>query len=123
MLSILGTLTSCSDSNFERWNISFKENKRDGDDLNSNGLTYCVRKNEGKILWFSADWNSDNFWDSRHINFMANVRTSFADPFCRPSKKYRSIALNMHGYDFDDVIANDPFCLCNSSNYTLFHVR
>ena len=36
-------------------NISLKENKQDGVDLNSNGLDYCVRKNEGKIRWFSAD--------------------------------------------------------------------
>ena len=55
MSPILVTLTSHSDSNFELSNISLKENKRDGDDLNSNGLDYCVRKNEGKILWFSGD--------------------------------------------------------------------
>ena len=36
---ILVTLTSHSDSNFERSNISLKENKRDGVDLNSNGST------------------------------------------------------------------------------------
>ena len=52
---ILVTLTSRSDSNFERSNISLKENKWDGVDLNSNGLDKCVIKNEGKILWFSAD--------------------------------------------------------------------
>ena len=55
MSLILVTLTSPSDSNFERLNISLKENTRDGVDPNSNGLDYCVRKNEGKILWFSAD--------------------------------------------------------------------
>ena len=55
MSPILVTLTSRSDSNFERLNISLKENKRDGVDSNSNGFDYCVRKNEGKILWFSAD--------------------------------------------------------------------
>ena len=38
-------------------NIGLKENKRDGVDLNSDGLDYCVRKNEGKFLWFSADQN------------------------------------------------------------------
>ena len=53
---ILVTVTSRSDSIFEHSNISAKENKRDGVDLNSNGLDYCVRKNEGKILWFSADY-------------------------------------------------------------------
>ena len=52
---ILVTLTSRSDSNFERSNINLKENKRDDVDFNSNGFDYCVRKNEGKILWFSAD--------------------------------------------------------------------
>ena len=46
--------TSRSDSAFERSNISLKENKRDGVDPNSNGLEYCIRKNEGKILSFSA---------------------------------------------------------------------
>ena len=49
---ILVTLTSRSDSNFERSDISLKENKRDGD---SNGFDYCVRKNKGKVLWFSVD--------------------------------------------------------------------
>ena len=53
---ILFTLTSRSDSNFECSNISLKENKRDGVDLNSNDLDYCVQNNERKFLWFSADW-------------------------------------------------------------------
>ena len=52
---ILVTLTSRSDSHFERSNISLKENKRDDVDSNSNGFDCCCRKNEGKILWFSAD--------------------------------------------------------------------
>ena len=52
---ILVTLTSSSDSNFERSNISLKENIPDDVDPNSKGHNYCVRKNEGKILWFSAD--------------------------------------------------------------------
>ena len=52
---ILVALTSCNDSNFERSNISLKETKPDGVDSNSNGLDYCVRNNEGKIRWFSAD--------------------------------------------------------------------
>ena len=38
MSPILVTLTSRSDYNFERSNISLKGNKRDGVDLNSNGL-------------------------------------------------------------------------------------
>ena len=55
MSPILVTLMSRSDSNFEQSNISLKENKRDGVDLDSNGLDYCVQNNEGKIMWFSAD--------------------------------------------------------------------
>ena len=47
---ILVTLSSRSDSNFERLNISLKENKRDGVDPNSNGLEYCVRKKESKVF-------------------------------------------------------------------------
>ena len=47
--SILVTLTSRSDSNFERSIISLKETKPDGVDFNSNGLDYCVRNDGGKI--------------------------------------------------------------------------
>ena len=47
--------TSYSDSDFERSNISFKENKPDGVDPNSNGFDYCFRKEEGRALRFSAD--------------------------------------------------------------------
>ena len=53
MSPILVTLTSYSDYNFERSNISLKKSKRDG--VEPNGLDYCVQKNEGKILWFLAD--------------------------------------------------------------------
>ena len=66
---ILVTLMSRSDSNFERSNTSLKENKQDAVDPNSNGLEYCVRKNEGIILWFSADcleWYS-KFHVGRHF--------------------------------------------------------
>ena len=52
MSSILVTLLSCNDFDFERWNICFKENQPDGVDLNSNNLGYCVRKNEGKLYGF-----------------------------------------------------------------------
>ena len=52
---ILVTLTSRSDSDFERSNVSLKENKSDGVNPNSDDIDYNVRKNEGKILWFSAD--------------------------------------------------------------------
>ena len=55
MSPILVTLTSRRDPDFERSNISFKENKLIGVDMNSNSLDYCVRNNEGQILWFSAD--------------------------------------------------------------------
>ena len=58
MSPILVTLTSRSDSNFERSNISLKENKQYGVNSNSNGFDYCVRQNERKILWFSADFMS-----------------------------------------------------------------
>ena len=44
-----------SGSDFERSNVSLKENKPDGVDPNSNDLDYCVRKNKEKIIWFSAD--------------------------------------------------------------------
>ena len=52
---ILVTLTSRSDSEFESSNVSLKENKPDGVNPNSNDIDYYVRRNEGKILWFSAD--------------------------------------------------------------------
>ena len=49
------TLTSRSDSNIESSNVSFKGNKPDGVNPNSNDIDYYVRKNEGKIPWFLAD--------------------------------------------------------------------
>ena len=52
---IVVTLTSHSDSTFERSNISFKENKPGGVDPVSNGFYFCVRKKEGRTLRFSAD--------------------------------------------------------------------
>ena len=52
---ILVTLTSRNDFNFESSNVSPKENKPHGDNLNSNNIDYYVRKNEGKIPWFLAD--------------------------------------------------------------------
>ena len=55
MSLILVTLTSHCNSDFECSNISFNENNLDGVDLNSDGLDHCVRKNGGKMLWFSAD--------------------------------------------------------------------
>ena len=48
-------LMSCSDPDFERLNISFKENIPDGVDLNFNRLNCCIRKTEGENLLFSAD--------------------------------------------------------------------
>ena len=55
MSPILVTLTSHSDSNFERSGFSFKENKPDHVDPNSNGCYYSVRKKEGRTLRFLAD--------------------------------------------------------------------
>ena len=52
-----GYAQSQSDYNFERSNISFKENKPDGVDSNSNGFYYCVRRKEGRTLRLSADCN------------------------------------------------------------------
>ena len=53
---ILVTLTSSrSDSDIECSNVSLKENKPDGVNPNSNDIDYYVRKNGGKILWFSTD--------------------------------------------------------------------
>ena len=52
---ILVTLTSRSDSDVESSNVSLKENKPDGVNPKSNDIDHYVRKNEGKILWFSAD--------------------------------------------------------------------
>ena len=55
MSPILVTLTSRSDSDFESSNASLKENMSDGVNPNSNDFDYYVRRNEGKIIWFSAD--------------------------------------------------------------------
>ena len=44
-----------SSDDVKRSNVSLKENKPDGVNPNSNHIDYYVRKNEGKILWFSAD--------------------------------------------------------------------
>ena len=54
------TLTLRSDSDFERSNASLKENKPDCVNPNSNDIDHCVRKNEGIILWFSADYSIAN---------------------------------------------------------------
>ena len=58
------TVTSRSDSDFD---VSLKENKRDGVDPNSNDPGYCVRKNEEKILWFSADCMKGDLFLSRYL--------------------------------------------------------
>ena len=52
MPPILVTLTSRSDSDFERSNTSFKENKPDGVDLNSNGLTTAFERTKEKFYGF-----------------------------------------------------------------------
>ena len=43
------------DSDFESSSVNLKENKPDGANPNSNDIDYYVRKNKGKIRWFSAD--------------------------------------------------------------------
>ena len=68
---ILITLTLRSDSGFERSNVSLKENKPDGVNPNSNDIDYYVRKNEGKILWFSADCiGTPGFRASHHLHVL-----------------------------------------------------
>ena len=58
---ILVTLTSRNDSDFERSNISLKENKPDGVDLNSNSLyrtkekLYGFRQNEYSVIFLIFD--------------------------------------------------------------------
>ena len=64
---ILVKLTSRSDSNSESSNVNLKENKPDGVNSNSDDIDYYLRKNEGKILWFSADCTKQspsNYLDS-----------------------------------------------------------
>ena len=71
MSSIMVTLTTRSDSYFERSNISFFENNLDGVELNSNCLDDRVRKNGQKILWFSADRSqrvNNDEWNKLPIN-------------------------------------------------------
>ena len=45
-------LTSCSGSDFKRSNISFKENKPDSVDLNSNNLTTALERTKDKFCGF-----------------------------------------------------------------------
>ena len=78
---ILATLTSRSDSDFERSNVSLKENKLDGVYPYSNDIDYYVRKNEGKILWFSADcigyWlviSKTSTWQKKNSAVKGNMR-------------------------------------------------
>ena len=52
MSPILVTLTSRSDSDFERSNVSLKEDEPNGVNPNSNDIDYYARKNEGKITVF-----------------------------------------------------------------------
>ena len=55
MSPILVTLTSRSDSDVESSDVSLKESKPDGANPNFNDIDYYVRKNDEKIIWFSAD--------------------------------------------------------------------
>ena len=52
MSPILVTLTSRSDSDFERSNVSLKEKKPDGVNPNSKDIDYYDRKDEGKFYGF-----------------------------------------------------------------------
>ena len=54
-VTILVTLTSRNDSDFETSNVSLRENKPNGVNPNFNDIDCYVRKNEGKIQWSSAD--------------------------------------------------------------------
>ena len=64
---ILVTRTSRSDSDVESSNVSLKENKPDSVNPNSNDIDYYVRKNEGKILWFSADCVASELLRTGHV--------------------------------------------------------
>ena len=82
MLPILVTFTSHSDSDFERSNISLKENKRDGADSNSNGFDYCIQKNEGKFYGFQPEStvsNEANFMPSKKIFITGQSKVSEPD--------------------------------------------
>ena len=59
---ILVTLTSRSDSDFERSNVSLKENKPDGVNPNSNVIDCYVRKNEGKFYGFRQTEIAEVCW-------------------------------------------------------------
>ena len=74
MSPILVTLTPYSDSNFEGSNISFKENKPDGVDPNSNGFYCCVPKKAGKLYGFRQ---------TAQAEFSVNVETLAAMFFFR----------------------------------------
>ena len=67
-LPILVTLTSRSDSDVESSNVSLIESIPDGVNPNSYDIDYYVQKNEGKILWFSADGNAPNCSKLDHVH-------------------------------------------------------
>ena len=84
--------------------MSLKEIKWDAVDLNSNSLDCCIQKNEGKILWFSADCfghielNCKDAYLDFHLNkdilTKVFVRRAGNDVrFCKP-KKSRGMNLN-----------------------------
>ena len=54
MSPILVTLTSRSDSDFERSNISFKENTPDGVDMNFNGFATAFEKTKFYLVLSNA---------------------------------------------------------------------
>ena len=55
MSLILVTLTAYSHSNFERLNISFKENKLDGFDPNSEAIVFERKEEELYGFWQTVD--------------------------------------------------------------------
>ena len=84
MSPILITLTSRSNTNFERPYVSLKENKRGGVDLNSNRLDNCVRKNKGKILRLSAECITPITKLLRKITYSARGSRTASKMFAEP---------------------------------------
>ena len=76
-------VTSRSDSDFERSNVSLKENKPEGVDPNSSDFDYCIRKNEENSMVFGKLYSLITLiillnqislkWGSKAINPAINV--------------------------------------------------
>ena len=79
-----------------RSNVSLEENKPDGVNPNSDDIDHYVRKNEGKIRWFSADCT---------CNFMLLLLP------CQVQKMYHWIMCKRPGYPCYHICArNDKTC-------------